>query len=356
MDDFVLSNLYESRNEWSARLISIITPLVMQGIRSILNESVILCVENNEASKYLMTFQNLLGRIHKWNSIIVEEERKRIVEKSGCNYLEDLITCVHIIQLKVLTCIRVGNKQKQIDISIPKLDVFIHKVYIHTARKLYQNVYLFDRTASPLQIQKNNREIEIIIRECILATIRDSIPTEDIIRAYLDESVEHEEEVTVENMTELKTVEPVSDLKESTDNTLSTSSFNAEESQDSYGATHDDEIPEMVPCIRNVDNESVVTRLSFNDYDSVLDEANKVQSVNAPKTLERLEEISTSRAIQRKLDEEEEDNSDSERIKIHTDDDIDIGSLGVFDIGGDASLFSSRGGNDEISLMGVEEL
>lgn len=356
MDDFVLSNLYESRNEWSARLISIITPLVVQGVRSILNESVILCVENNEAPKYLMTFQNLLGRIHKWNSIIIEEERKRIVEKSGCNYLEDLITCVHIIQLKVLTCIRVGNKQKQIDISIPKLDVFIHKVYIHTARKLYQNVYLFDRTAPPLQVQKNNREIEIIIRECILATIRDSIPTEDIIRAYLDESVEHEEEVTIENVKEPKSDEPV--VPEAVDGASSpeSSSLAVEEPRDVPEMPVEEEMPDTVPSIRNVDNESVVTRLSFNDYDSVLDAANKVQNVNAPKTLERLEEISTSRAIQRKLDEEEEDENDSERIKIHGDDDIDIGSLGVFDIGADNSLFSSRGGNDDISLMGVEEL
>ena len=106
-----------------------------------------------------------------------------------------MITCVHIIQLKVLTCIRVGNKQKKIDISIPKLDPFIHKVYIHTARKVYSNVYLFEKNVSPLQTQKNARELELIIQEAILTTIRESIPTEAIIRAYMDESVEQEEEV-----------------------------------------------------------------------------------------------------------------------------------------------------------------
>ena len=191
MDDFVISNLHESRNEWSARLVSIFTPLVIEGIKSIFNESWKLCLDNDEASKYLMTFQNLLARIPKWNSVIIEEERKRIIERSGCNYLEDLITCVHIIQLKVLTCIRVGNKQKKIDISIPKLDHFIHKVYINTARKVYMNVYLFEKNISPLQIQKNNRELETIVEQCILNAIRESIPTEAIIRAYMDESEEH---------------------------------------------------------------------------------------------------------------------------------------------------------------------
>lgn len=200
MDDFVLSNLHESRNEWASRLISILTPLVIEGLRSIFNESLKLCVDNKETGKYLMTFQNLLSRIPKWNSVIVEEEKKRIIERSGCHYLEDLITCVHVIQLKVLTCIRVGNKQKKIDISIPKLDHFIHKTYINVARKIYMNVYLFEKNITPLQAQKNNRELENIVQECIVATIRESIPTEAIIRAYLDESVEQEEVVTIENI------------------------------------------------------------------------------------------------------------------------------------------------------------
>ena len=190
MDDFVISNLHESRNEWCSRLVSIFTPLVEEGFRSIFNEAWKMCVDTDEMGKYLMTFQNLLTRIPKWNSVIVEEERKRIIERSGCNYLEDLITCVHIIQLKVLTCIRAGNKQKKIDIAVPKLDHFIHKIYLHTARKIYSNVYLFEKSVNPLQMQKNARELEMIIQDSILTAIRDSIPTEAIIRAYMDESVE----------------------------------------------------------------------------------------------------------------------------------------------------------------------
>ena len=153
MDDFVLSNLQESRNEWCSRLVSILCPLVIEGIHSIFNEAWKMCIDQKEPAKYLMTFQNLLGRIPKWNSLIIEEERKRMIERSGCNYMEDLITCVHIIQLKVITCIRVGNRQKKIDISIPKLDHFIHKLYTHAARKIYTNVYLFEKNISQLQVQ-----------------------------------------------------------------------------------------------------------------------------------------------------------------------------------------------------------
>ena len=330
MDDFELSSLRESKNEWCSRLVSIFTPLIIDGVRSIFNESWNMCVEKNEAGKYLMTFQNLLSRVPKWNSVIIEEERKRIIEKSGCNYLEDLITCVHIIQLKVLTCIRVGNKQKKIDISIPKLDHFIHKAYIHVARKAYTNVYLFEKNINPLQMQKNARELDLIVQECILTTIRESIPTEAIIRAYMDETVEHEEEVTIEQMEEpvLKSEIESEDKDKAEDKDKDKAEEKAED-KDKFPEAKESEMP-TVPTIKNMDNENVITRLSFNDYDTVLDNENNEKKVNAPKNLERLEEISASRAIQRKLEEETSEMED--RIKIHTDNiELDKLDLDIFD-------------------------
>ena len=332
MDDFVLSNLQESRNEWCSRLVSIFTPLILGGVKSLFNESWKLCIDNDEPNKYLMTFQNLLSRIPKWNNEIIEDERKRIIERSGCNYLEDLITCVHIIQLKVLTCIRVGNKQKKIDISIPKLDSFIHKVYINVARKVYSNVYLFDKNISPLQLQKNNRELESIIQECILISIRESIPTEAIIRAYMDESVEQEEEVIIEDVNE-------EEEKEAEEIIVPTSQ------PDSINDI-DEVVPDVVPAIQNVDNEAVVTKLSFNDMDAILDESDNVKTIEAPKSIERLEEISTERAFQRQLEEE----SDDERIQISTEqvDLRDFDELG--------SAHPVQNNDDNIILDGIEEL
>ena len=307
MDDFVLSNLHESKNEWCSRLVTTITPLVIEGIKSIFDESIKVCKENNELSKYLMTFQLFLSRVPKWNSMIIEDERKRIIERSGCNYLEDLITCVHVVQLKVLTCIRVGNKQKQIDISIPKLDNFIHKVYIHVARKVYVNVYLFEKQITPLQSQKNGRELEIIVQECIMSTIRESIPTEDIIRAYMDESIEHEEEVTIEHINE-----PERDV---------------DEPPIVLSKPVDDPPPPSLGVV-NQDDGEVITRLKFSDYDSVVDQMNSVETVNAPKTLERLEEISVSHALQKKIDDAQDDEEETLNYDKSSED-VDIS---LFDI------------------------
>jgi hypothetical protein len=295
MDDFNVSALHESKNEWGSRLITILTPLIIDGYKSILEESIKLCKDNNETDKYLMTFQNLISRIPKWNQQIIENEKNRICEKSGCNYLEDLVTCVHIIQLKILTTMRVGQKQKKIDINIPKLDVFIHKVYINVARKVYKNVYLFEINIQPLQIQKNYRELEIIVQECILNTLRESIPVEAILKAYMDETIEED---VIEEVKEQIIEEPI-------------------------------RAPENTQIQNNdVKNGGAV---SFNNIDYVKTE-NGLEQINAPKTLNRLEEISALRNEQRKQ-QENNDEDDEENVKLKiTDQSFNLDNLDVHNI------------------------
>ena len=287
MDDFNVSSLHESKNEWGARLLTIFTPLIIEGFKSIFEESFKLCEENGETNKYLMTFQNFISRIPKWNVTIIETEKKRIVERSGCSYLEELVACIHIIQLKLLTAMRVGQKQKKIDINIPKLDDFIHKAYINVARKIYKNVYLFDIHVPPLQIQKHNRELEIIVQECILNAIRESIPIENILRAYMDETVEEDvvEEIKEQIIDKPKTKPESQAIFEGKEGNVS---------------------------------------LKFNDMDSAMGKNGQEEMINAPKNIERLEEISTLRNIQRKMEEEEDD----EILKI-SDEDVSLGNLDI---------------------------
>ena len=154
-------------------------------------------------------------------------------------------------------------------------------------------------------MQKNNRELELIVQDCILVTIRESIPTEDIIRAYMDESVEHEETVTIENLNDTELAKIAEDKKES-------ESKDEEKKDDT----------EIVPSIRNINEEEVVTRLTFNDVDTMIDTNNEKTDVLVSKDLDNLERIATSNAIQRKLEEEDDDMED--RLKIHTDDFIEL--------------------------------
>lgn len=192
MDDYTLPSLTQSKNLWCMTLLNMLTPSISHGFRSICEESQRVCRDSNDNDKYLLTLQTFLSRIPKWNQNIIDNEVSRIIENSKCSYIDELITCVHIVHLKALTCIRAGKRQKEIDIDIPNLSQFIHKTYIKCARKLYNNVYLYEDDIPPLEIQRNCSEIDMIIRTAILETINDSIPIESILRAYLEKDEEEE--------------------------------------------------------------------------------------------------------------------------------------------------------------------
>ena len=389
MDDYNVNVLSEAKNEYSSRLVSTLTPLLIQGIKSIFNEAVNLCKDNDENEKYLMTFQNFLSRVPKWNENIVTEETKRIVEASNCPYLEDLLTCVHITQLKILTSIRVSQKQKKIDLDIPKLNVFVHKCYISFARKLYSNVYLFEKDIAALQHQKNMRECELISHECILGVIRDSMPVESILRAYIDETVDEEvieetleknvEEAVAKQMEETSTQELldkankkeetevaitktdkpelVKNSEQSKEKTTDVQTVSSEDTKTPDTTEHnikltiatekDESIEKFKPVTdtsslekeeEEVDTtpkeETTPGKLTFNDMDSVLDMGtNKSSEVNAPKTVERLEKISAEQNQKRKEEEAEyDDDDDEERIKIFDDAKLNLDNLDVHDL------------------------
>jgi hypothetical protein len=330
MDDFNVSSLHESKNEWGSRLLTILTPHVVDGLKSIFDEALKLCKDNNEMDKYLMTFQNFITRIPKWNPTIIETERKRIVEKTGCNYLEDLVTCVHIIQLKLLTAIRVGQKQRKLDVSIPKLDDFIHKIYINVARKVYKNVYLFEINIPPLQIQKHFRELEIIVQECILNTVRDSIPVESILQAYMEQTVEEDvvEEVKEQIIEQpIKAKEETQIIKEggsAEDKVEST----VEEKESTNN--QDSQLKTLETTFIETETEKSAPRLSFNDVDYTRDENNNETNVEASKDVDRLEQISVERNAQRKLESDDDDDGNS-RLRI-MDEDVKLDSLDVHNI------------------------
>jgi hypothetical protein len=337
-----------------------------------------------------MTFQNFLTRVPKWNQEIINVETDRILKTSKCNYLEDILTCVHITQLKILTSIRVSSKQKKIKIDIPKLHDFIHKVYIASARKLYQNVYLFEKHIMPLQHQKNMRECETIIRECILKVVRDSMPIEKILRAYIDETEEEEiieekiekpesevEEIVVEQTVDSapakEDLAPVAEIVK-----LQPKVIDSVKLDDPFKplALEDTpkqpeiatptfsiptlSLPNISPPAKSIEDviKSPRTSISFNNNDRVVqyevDDKPSIISptssslVSAPKTLERLEKISKERNDQRKLDEEDED--DEERLQIFGDSPLSLDALDVQVLDSSISLNSSP------ILTGVEIL
>jgi hypothetical protein len=146
-----------------------------------------------DPKKLLWSFQNLLKDIPDWNIDKVRRETTTVQTLAKCDYLEELLTAVFIAHTKVLSAIRLSTKNKKLQISIPKMDHFIHRTLGDCGRLIWSNVYLFTPTGTPIERQKNLNSVEALLSEGVLQSIRTMLPVKSILREYLHDDGDDEE-------------------------------------------------------------------------------------------------------------------------------------------------------------------
>jgi hypothetical protein len=197
MEEGSVTVLVDAKEEYTKQLISILKQCIYQGIKSIYMDSKDICNQDNTPEKILMVFQDLLSRIPKWSQDIINKEYERIVNVSKCDYIEDLLKVIYVSHIKVLTIVHSAQKNKKITLKVPNGGHFIHLCYIECAREFWKDPYLFSENVNKYELQKNMRDSEIMIAECITETIRKQLPVRHILKEFLnepDEDIEEAEE------------------------------------------------------------------------------------------------------------------------------------------------------------------
>lgn len=156
--------------------------------------------------KAMSAFQTFCTEVPKWNQDIIEVRINAVLDGCRCDYVEELVTATFIAHTKMLTAIRTNGKQKKLQITLPKLDHFLHRVFTECARSLWKAPYLFSTELSSIDRQKNILQAESMCAESMSAAVRSLLPVKNILREYLDDE-EEESKGTKENMEELDLVE-----------------------------------------------------------------------------------------------------------------------------------------------------
>ena len=313
MSSLERSTLGGAKDEYAARFVQVLAPQMNKGIRDIFNEAVSVCSESGEQHKYLMTFQNFLAKVPSWSAATVEKEAKRIEEDSGCTYLPELLACVHVAHLKLLTSIRPSETSREVEIPMPTLVTFIHKAYNIAARKLWKHTFLFETGIFPLEQQKNAREVDVILHNSIVEAVRDSLPVDDILKNYLrgvEESITNSTPPTLDaNIAAAVPTETNTIVTDETPNeeqpvllTVETQAAPAAANEDEssaskpsivthaqLGSTTSVEVVKQSGVSPQPDLQTSSTAISFTNDDNVLDMGtNKETKVPAPKDINSL--------------------------------------------------------------------
>jgi hypothetical protein len=182
MDGADISVYGEAKGEYTRQLCVFLVPCLESYFLELLEEAKGLAAN---PSKTLWHFQSLMQSIPDWNQDKVTKETDRIQADCKCDYLEELLTAVFIAHTKVLSAIRLTTRQKKLQITIPKIDHFLHRVLSDSARALWTNAYLFAETNS-IDKQKNLRQVSALLQESVLQGIRGLLPVKSILREYLN--------------------------------------------------------------------------------------------------------------------------------------------------------------------------
>ena len=191
MDASDISVYGEAKGEYTRQLCVFLVPCLETYFLEMLEESK---TSSPAANKVLWHFQTSIQSIPDWNQDKVARETDKIQKDCKCDYLEELLTAVFIAHTKVLSAIRVTTKQKKLQITIPKIEHFLHRVLSDSARTLWTNAFLFAETNS-IEKQKNLRQVSSLLQESVLQAVRGLLPVKSILREYLyDNDNEGEED------------------------------------------------------------------------------------------------------------------------------------------------------------------
>ena len=190
MDASDISVYGEAKGEYTRQLCVFLVPCLETYFLELLEEAK---TSSPAANKVLWHFQTSLQSIPDWNQDKVARETDKIQKDCKCDYLEELLTAVFIAHTKVLSAIRVTTKQKKLQITIPKIEHFLHRVLSDSARTLWTNAFLFAETNS-IEKQKNLRQVSSLLQESVLQGIRGLLPVKSILREYLYENEGEEDD------------------------------------------------------------------------------------------------------------------------------------------------------------------
>lgn len=173
-------NLIEKKNQYTIILKNILCNSIFEGLQSIYN----IAKDNNSSENILKFFQKLLKKIVSWDDSNISKEANRIISNNQTNVnLRDLLKATMKANIMILSDKTFIEPSYYMNIDFNN---FIHTIYIECARNIWNNPYLFYHKYQSIEIKRNQREINILIKDSIEESIRKLLPLDFVVKSYIE--------------------------------------------------------------------------------------------------------------------------------------------------------------------------
>jgi len=180
-----------AKTQLREHLSSLLVPRLAEGFWSIQASAQQLCERNAQLDQVIRTFQNMVTKIPEWSESTIIDEVERIITVSKCGYMDDLLMGVFLSYMKSFASLQYKGHSSQVKIEFerPNVSKFIHELYKHSARKIWQSAFLFKTlSVSTEQQARNRQEVEQLIYKTLDEVIRGFLPWEVIAKSYFTEA------------------------------------------------------------------------------------------------------------------------------------------------------------------------
>jgi hypothetical protein len=166
--------LIDAKREYVGQLTDVLAPYIVNSF-----QTMAAAAAQQHPRQSVKAFQLALRNIQAWNEHSIAQHTTEI--QNRYSFLGDLIAACFVSYVKILSSVKLHQQKPNIRLRLPSNEVFVHRVYIHAAREFYNAPSLL--TAS--------RDAKVgIVRSSVEASVRDMLPIEDILKAYLGNTVD----------------------------------------------------------------------------------------------------------------------------------------------------------------------
>ena len=166
--------LVEARNEYLTSLHKVMCPSMIDTYRLIFKEARDLA----KGRKVMIKTQLLLKEVLHWNHHMIKEHTETIT--ASCSWFNELLAAIFVSFIKILSSVRINNNTNQFATKVPNTELFVHRCYIEGAKDLYKDPFILEKDDLQSYTEIYNR-----ISECIDLTVRELVPMQQILDAYI---------------------------------------------------------------------------------------------------------------------------------------------------------------------------
>ena len=167
--------LVQAKTEYMYQLADVIAPFAINTI----NQLYAAAKKDAGFRKPTRSFQEKLREIPVWNQSMIDAQVTAIMNKY--KFFPELVAAAFVSYVKILSSVKIHAHKPHIQLKLPADDVFVHKCFVNIAKTFYLDPPLV----------KAPREVRLaVVRNAVETSVRELLPTEDILRAYLGGSVD----------------------------------------------------------------------------------------------------------------------------------------------------------------------